>query len=406
VLELQRQAGNRAVTTLMRAPAKPASVTAFVGMNPDAAKKEAAPLKKLLGKNLTVSVDSAALEKELATHAGIANWVMSALPTGSRSFFQAFQIFHLLASFPPSTRDSLAPVIVTFDQAERGVVRLERLILSGHSNGVGLWGDPTSDKRMGGRFVLDKDLKRIADVFPKAAGQVEDVMFSACFSVVAFQHVREAFPNVQTIWGYEEFSPKAGKGSLAHIKSWERATRGGKQLTRIAGRGSSSLWNADTTADGKFVRLDPARIDPREIIGQINSVSGEVKLQFDGDEGLDREFLAMFYGLLQQGLANPRMSAAQLATLAEMRDRVLRLRFWPSVAKRFGDVHAVIIAKGYAASGLPKPDFASLSRKQLRDEIDALKPKGANADVAALLGVYGYLWDLTNTTAIPDTWIG
>ena len=386
---------------------EPTSTTAYVGLNPGASKKEAGPLKKLLGERLSVSVDNPTLEKKLSSDQDLQRWVNAELPESSRTPARALMIVDLLKSFPTTTRDSLAAVIVTFDRAERGEIQLERIILSGHSNGVGLWGDPTKDNRLGGRFVLDKDLQRIAKTFPNAARQVEDVLFSACFSVVAFQHVRKAFPNVQTIAGYEAFSPKAGKGSMSHIKGWEKATRGkGKKLVRSTGRGSSSLWNADLTPDGKFVRNDPARIEPDVIINSLNEEETSVMDQLQGTSSLNRENLAMVYGIVQRGLANPRMEAVRLVRLGRLRDQLLRLRFWGRVTHEFASAHETVIKKGYTAAGLSVEKIDGISRKNLKAQLARLKAASSNPETDALVALLQKLWDLTDTTAIPETWIG
>ena len=62
-----------------------------------------------------------------------------------------------------------------FNGAEKGEYKLERLVMSGHSNGVELWGDKEG-KGNPGKFMVEKDFTNLVKAFPKAASQVEDVM--------------------------------------------------------------------------------------------------------------------------------------------------------------------------------------------------------------------------------------
>jgi hypothetical protein len=65
---------------------------------------------------------------------------------------------------------------------------------------------------------------------PKAAGQIEDVMFSACNSggSADIQGWRDAFPNMKSLWAYggakDTHSP-SGNEAIEHIRVWEQATR-------------------------------------------------------------------------------------------------------------------------------------------------------------------------------------
>ncbi len=406
MLDLQRRAGNAAVAaTLQRATETP-SETLYVGFNPTAAAKEARPLKRLLGKNLTVAVDDERLESRLATNADAAAWILRNLPRAWRDLGHAVELLEFLVSFSPTTRDLVAPVIVTFDRAERGVLDLERLILSGHSNGVALWGDKTSDGRMGGRFLLDRDLKRLAKVFPKAAAQVSDVLFSACFSGVSVNFVRDAFPNVRTIWAYEGFSPKAGKGSMRHIRRWEAATRGDVDLTARSGLGSSTLWNSAGGPGGTFVRNDPARVDTAKIRGAVDAKHPQMQRYFTGDEPIDRGWLAVYYSLLQIGIFHPHVDAADKADYERQRDIVLRLRFWNEICVEFARLHRATIHAGYKAAAMTVPDFTALTRGDLDVDLAVFRGEPGNPPMAALAAVYGPLWRLTDTRAIPETWIG
>ena len=66
-----------------------------------------------------------------------------------------------------------------FNRAEKGEIVLERLVLSGHSNGVELWGDAEADaESKPGTMVVERDLRALTTVFPDAgcAGRGRDVL--------------------------------------------------------------------------------------------------------------------------------------------------------------------------------------------------------------------------------------
>jgi len=61
-------------------------------------------------------------------------------------------------------------------------------------------------KRGGG--VLDaEDIKSIAAVFPRAAGAVDDLYFSACNTAAEIADWTPIFPNLRTAWAYLGTAP-------------------------------------------------------------------------------------------------------------------------------------------------------------------------------------------------------
>lgn len=129
-----------------------------------------------------------------------------------------------LAGAVSGSRDEMARLIDVFRRAERGEIGLERVVLSGHSTG------PFVEGEDGDRvdFSFFEDLARI---FPGAAGQVQDLMLSACNTgqPVDLPQYRVMFPNLQSVWGYEGRSPlarAANMTSVQHVEAWERVSRG------------------------------------------------------------------------------------------------------------------------------------------------------------------------------------
>ena len=80
------------------------------------------------------------------------------------------------------------------NEAEMGERTIERLVFSGHSVGSGVWGDENG--------IEMAPSKKTMDIFPKASGQVEDVLLAACYSggQNTMKTYRGLFPNLKTIW--------------------------------------------------------------------------------------------------------------------------------------------------------------------------------------------------------------
>src|SRR5690242_14677074 len=104
------------------------------------------------------------LEKTLETDAGIAKWMTDEMPLLIKNPLQVLAAFDTIQKTKPEARDQMAQVIKMFHAAELGQFTLERIVLSGHSNGVELWGD-TGDNFNPGIFLLDKDLKNLTTSF-------------------------------------------------------------------------------------------------------------------------------------------------------------------------------------------------------------------------------------------------
>jgi len=280
VFALQRTIGNAAVRGILQREAgtlqrdegegdkKLPSKTLYVGMNPGA-KLEEKTLKNVLKDEVISAMNDPSLEKSLKTDAGIAAWLKAEMPELLANPMLLFFAYTTLQETNPDARDQLAQVFKMFSAAEQGLFSVERLVLSGHSNGVELWGDAASNFNPGG-FMLDTTLSRLVGLFPKAAAQVEDVMFSACYTVSSIELVIKVFPNVQTVWAYAGASPAAGAGAEAHISKWESETRGKQTLEAKDGRGKAALWTRSAAESSKekrgYIRNDPAKADIKQIL--------------------------------------------------------------------------------------------------------------------------------------------
>lgn len=413
VLHLQRLIGNAAVQRMMnpiqRDAPEPPTKTGYLGFNP-AASKEARALKGRLNDDVIIALNDPAMEAELQTEAGIVKWLIEKANLNPIFHFGTFfRAYDCLLQTDSAARDSMAQMITMLAGAERGEYTLERLVMSGHSNGVALWGDDTATHKAGG-FILDQDLTRLAEAFPGAAGQIQDIMFSACFSVNAIHLVVKIFPNLQTVWGYARFSPSIEKGSVGHIKKWEQETRGEQTLQQSDGRGSAALWTREEADKGGtgFIRNDPADIPLEDLWSQYSERHFDYVEQFNGDAEIDSEMI-FFYITIQDLLNHPDLDASDRAGLEEEREIVLRMRFWDKICDRFSSEYKALIETAYPAVGLPVPNYDVMPRKRLLTQIEtfgeALKLK-PNPDAQQFYDKYMRgLWTLTDNEVVPTSWI-
>jgi len=152
-----------------------------------------------------------------------------------------------------NARDEIAKVVKIYSQAEKGDFTMERVVLSGHSAGRAIWGD--------GNGMIDFSVfVKLAEIFPKAAGQVEDLMISACNTggKQSIEQYFRMFPNLRTIWAYDGSSPGSWSGAMKHLKIWEKASEGkdpakvDKELAKETRKGENvTTWNSVEGYKGK-----------------------------------------------------------------------------------------------------------------------------------------------------------
>ena len=386
ILELQRLAGNRAVAGLLArtvqrdddpdadapTPTKkpPPHVTGYLGLNPMAG-KEAAALKGATKEEVLVSLNDPAAEKKFQESPEIFRFVGDELGIEPmRDYRRWDKATDILLNADPHLREQLADLMRWFNRAEKGEIVLERLVLSGHSNGVELWGEAAADaESKPGTMVVDRDLKTLTEAFPSAAGQVEDVMFSACFSINAVELVVRMFPNLKSAWAYSSFSPDIAGGSGQHIATWSGATEGGATLRTGDKRGSSALW----TKEKGYIVGDPtaAAVGPL-FAAAVGAWRESAEPMFKGDRDVSKATLDPVYEKIQALLAHPGANEDQRKAGSNARDIVLRLRFWPVVRSRFGAEYASQLKAAYDAVGVPMPDWSTMTRVGLKQHIEQL----------------------------------
>jgi hypothetical protein len=119
-------------------------------------------------------------------------------------------------------RDEVAQMVALLNDAETGkIAPIERVVLSGHSYGEALFGDAAGE-------LPFADIAAVMKEFPQTQAGVQDLMLSACHTLEPKTNpdgeiYREMFPNLDTVVGYDGFSPTAKQGSLGQILKWVRA---------------------------------------------------------------------------------------------------------------------------------------------------------------------------------------
>lgn len=392
LLELQRTAGNRAVAAAIAsvqreekdpksatsAPdvisgadkAAPRRTTGFLGLNPGA-DIEATKLRKTTKDDVLTSLNDPVAEAKLKDDPAVADFVFDELGISVGDFNRWDKATDVLLKGNVHLREQLADLMRWFNKAEKGEIILDRLVLSGHSNGVELWGEsePGAESKPG-LMLLERDLAGIGEVFPKARDQVEDIMFSACFSISAVEIVVKVFPNLKNAWTYTSFSPSIKQGSAEHVAGFARATEGSGGLKKSDRRGSTALWTKEKgyiVGDPSLAAAGPLYSNAirkwREIAGPMYDGSGP---------DLTSDQLMPAYAAVQQMIAHPGTPADRRDNGKKVMQILLRLRFWPLVRTRFGGEYKNTLQPAYDALGLAQPEWGSMTRKQVKVHVDAV----------------------------------
>jgi hypothetical protein len=343
-----------------------------MGLNPGASREAAALGTRLAGEQLLTSLNDPAAEKLLREDAAIFDFVVGELGIDVADFARWDKATDVLLNADPHLREQLADLMRWLHRAEMGEIILERLVLSGHSNGVELWGEHEDGaESRPGTMVIERDLGTLAAAFPKAVGQIEDIMFSACFSITAAEIARRFFPNVQTAWSYGGFSPSVATGSIEEIISWSVATEADDTFgAGLEKRSGVALW----TREEGYVVGDPAGAAVGPLYAKVVRGWREIaEPMYQGTKNVQKAALDRYYHKLQELIAHPG-AAEDLRQKARLAfQAVLRLRFWPIVAKRFGTEHGAKLQPAYDALGLTTPRWPAIGRVELRAHVDAVR---------------------------------
>jgi len=272
-------------------------------------------------------------------------------------------------------RRELASLAMLLAPGERGLPIASRLVVSGHGDGTSVFGHQDDQ-------LADTDLMALALAMPRAAAQIEHVHMAACQHgwEPRMEHMRSAFPRLESMWGYTGFSP-SGDVSVGHERIWERDTRRGDAAAldrrSVAGTHLSenaAVWTAARGFDGSHAR------ELGIVMHEIVRAQPRLDAYLAGTRDLDAADLRTMYDLAQEVVQHTDARAGHQDeafndAAYQRRDQVLRLRFYDHVATRFAAEYAPQIERGYAALGLAAPNFAELSRGAAMGEIGKLRAR-------------------------------
>ena len=379
----------------------------YVGLNPGAA-HEAKGLRGFGSRVLYVGNSKEAdhvfiggKSHDLATEAG-----RTALAGALRLTEHQRQVVSLvLMDAFRNGRDELGKLVLRWAAAEHGGTTPSRLVVSSHSAGTGdFWGDKNG-------IISFTQIKRLTSAFPRAAAAIEHLHFAACYSAQGMMDWTTAFPNLQTIWAYSGSAPGSASGSLAHLRIWERATRGsGTRLHRAEAEstrkgGNVTVWSRMYGREEQAVEdIDTVRAREAADRHIYDEFFAGDQIVVDTDSGLLRDY----YNTIQALLNHPLLQAVERPALERKRERTIRLIFYEKeIRKKFQQAYANQISTGFQALALPVPSFASLNRKQAVATILAAQKKAAARSPAAAkecLRLLQGLYDL-DPQIIPLNWI-
>jgi hypothetical protein len=122
----------------------------------------------------------------------------------------------------------MAGFVKVLQGVESGERTMDRVVMSGHSTGDWVYGE-----QGGNPGVTFDQMAKLMTQSPQAQAGVEDFMLSACHTLEKQpgldnrdgKQYQDIFPNVESVWGYNGFSPNWRQGSVQHVKNWLKASQ-------------------------------------------------------------------------------------------------------------------------------------------------------------------------------------
>ena len=383
----------------------------LVGMNPTGHAIELQALRRLgvpvvvvsdAGDGAQDSIEVGGRRLDLGTSAGLGAFRTSLMHEQRLPADRAARVADAVARTPDGAKDEMARIAQVWAAAERGGSLPSRLLLSGHHGGIGIYGD--------GNGTLQWDaLERLAAALPVAAARIEDVHLSACYSGgdEARTRLQRMFPNLATVWAYRQQAPSAAGGAPAHHRVWEQATRGagGDLAATGAALGRASAVDAYRIKDAVIADRPLA-----EILRSVESGRGVFDAHYSGRSAAGNPHagsLRAHYDQVQAALQHPDLGPLERAALQQRRDATIRLLYYPNVAQRFAEANAARIEHGFAAVGLPAPDFGRLGRGEALEAIGRFEAAASGNPPAAARDLRPALQGLRDLVPahLPNAWL-
>ncbi len=286
--------------------------TVYAGMNAESSSYEARVVKA--GTAGKVFVYSAKDEPRQCTTAGA---VVDALALPKDASERLFQVM----SEPNAT--PLLALAQRMNATEKGGAPIERLVLSGHAATLFGHGEKF-------RYLPPNAVETLADVFPKAAAGVKDLMLSACYTGYArsMQEFRTQFPGVENILAYDGTAPSA----LADkdIRYFLRTTAEDKPVRRkdVPSAPNTKLFPATwTKTEGYQSRSPQTFADAMDEVNRLDEVwekyvSGETPKE----HGPNDQQLRLYYVALQLAAEAQDAPADEVTKLQQRMREVMAVR--------------------------------------------------------------------------------
>jgi hypothetical protein len=179
---------------------------------------------------------------DLTTRAGCASFKAALVKDGMPAA-QADELMKVVDKQVGKARDEIALLGVSLWQVGTGDIPADRLVLSGHQNAGTLWGGDTNSPSEN-EIALDT-VGELAAIFTDGANKIEHLALSACNcgDQADIDKYRTWFPNLDSVWAYDGFSPKAEGGAPKQLATWESLTDGDDPSVVDPKYDSVSTWN-------------------------------------------------------------------------------------------------------------------------------------------------------------------
>ncbi|MCB9600893.1 MAG: hypothetical protein H6722_18930 [Sandaracinus sp.] len=387
----------------------PDGALVLVGLT-DASRTEAARLRergavRYVGDSTrgNVAVDGKGVLRDLSTEEHRAAFVRSlGLPDSV-----AEQVRDVLERADPSVHRELAGLAREWAGAYRGRAIPNRLMVSGHGNGV-LFFEQNQDE------LRADDLLGLARAMPRAARQIRHVHLAACQHGYEsrMQPYVEAFPNLESLWGYAGFSP-SGAPAHEHQARWDVDTREGlPDRGRVRGLrrdASAAVWTRTRGWEGTSLRPLP-ELHERATAAMATLDAIREGRRPPGDP--TRGPLAELYGTLQELTAHHdfRDQDADFRRVwLGRRDQVLRLRFFEShVTHAFERTHGTTLSAACHRLGIEPLRLAGSTRAEVLSEItrfEAAADSHPDVDVSVALDLLDRGLRKLDSDLVPPRWL-
>jgi len=365
------------------APAPPSGSILYVGMNNPDPEIEALQARYKAGGPVRLTIVKGTIE-EGATDIGTSAKFDLTTDPGLEALAKVLSpdvakqtaLKTLLKSQSGSDRDDLAHVAKVYSDTEAdGKDRMTRVVLSGHSGGLGVLGH--------GSEVYFSALVELGKVFPNAANQTKHLIVAGCHTgdeATILDYYVKAYPSLLTVWAWWDACP-TGPGAAAAVAKWAKLTEHGETTLTKQGSGIAT-WSG-----GVYTGSPSGKASASAVLASIRADGARFTEYFDGgrsDPSPHGGWLEAYYSRVFAAARRPDITGADHDELEQNRQRALLLRYWKVVVKNFWAKNGPTITTGYGTASVP--DYARLSRKDALKAIadfSAVSTAGASEKTAA-----------------------